>query len=168
MDRVLLGAGGTGRVFQEGDRVIKETPHVPLGRYERQALVELGPLGLAPALHPTDTGSDRELVMEYVAGQTLEKLGTVQPRLAADLGAALAQIHKAGWTHGDVNAGNVLITSGGVIFIDWGTGQPSVDSPLVQQDLQRLVELLVLYGTNSGEDLARLAYRAYAEIRDQI
>ncbi len=135
----LLGRGGQGTVYRGvhptlgRDVVIKVGP--PDAGLRPDRLAEEGRV-LAGLDHPGlirvyDLGVDRGrpfLVMEYVAGRTLEQYARgrrVTPgeaaRLVISLARALAYAHGRGVVHGDVKPANVLIDENGEArLIDFG------------------------------------------------
>lgn len=126
----FIGSGTTSRVEKARDNVIGRT--VALKTFirsfsddlEEQFLQEarlVGQLSHPAIVQLYDVGIDESgtpfLVMEYIAGKTLEqRLGpfslTVQRSCAwaADLAGALAQAHRAGIIHGDIKPGNIFVT----------------------------------------------------------
>lgn len=136
-----LGSGATSRVEMARDNVIGRI--VALKTFvngfgegqEQQFLREAQIIGQVS--HPSivqlyDVGIDERgtpfLVMEYVAGKTLEHHldpSVLTPQRAcawaADLAGALAVAHRAGILHGDVKPGNVLVTPEGKVKLgDFG------------------------------------------------
>jgi len=125
-----IGSGTTSRVERARDNVIGRI--VALKTFidsfgedlEEQFLREaqlVGQLSHPAIVQLYDVGIDEQgrpfLVMEYVAGKTLEDYLesswlTVQRACAwaADLGRALAVAHRTGIIHGDIKPGNIFVT----------------------------------------------------------
>ncbi len=125
-----LGSGATSRVEKARDNVIGRI--VALKTFvngfsegqEQQFLREaqlVGQLSNPSIVQLYDVGIDAQgtpfLVMEYIAGKTLEHHldpSVLTPQRAcawaADLAGALAVAHRAGILHGDVKPGNILVT----------------------------------------------------------
>ena len=125
----LIGSGTTSRVDKARDNVIGRT--VALKTFicafgedlEQQFLHEaqiVGQLSHPAVVQLYDVGFDEQgapyLVMEYVAGETLQRqlessTLTVQRACAwaVELAGALATAHRAGIVHGDVKPGNIFI-----------------------------------------------------------
>jgi serine/threonine-protein kinase len=126
----LIGYGTTSRVDKARDNVIGRT--VALKTFtdsfdqtlEQQFLREaqlVGQLSHPAVVQLYDVGINQLgtpfLVMEYIAGKTLEQRlesSTLTVHCAcawaADLAGALATAHRAGIVHGDVKPGNILVT----------------------------------------------------------
>lgn len=69
------------------------------------------------------------LVSAEVNGSAIDDYRTWALRVAAGIRAALAGVHAAGYTHGDVHPGNVLIDDEGrVTLIDFEMARPVVDA----------------------------------------
>jgi serine/threonine protein kinase len=136
-----LGSGATSCVEMARDNVIGRI--VALKTFvngfgegqEQQFLREaqiIGQLSHPSIVQLYDVGIDERgtpfLVMEYVAGKTLEHHldpSVLTPQRAcawaADLAGALAVAHRAGILHGDVKPGNVLVTPEGKVKLgDFG------------------------------------------------
>jgi serine/threonine protein kinase len=125
-----IGSGTTSRVEKARDNVIGRTVAIKTfvrsftddleDQFLREAQL-VGQLSHPAIVQLFDVGIDEQgtpfLVMEYVAGKTLEqRLGpfalTVQRSCAwaADLAGALALAHRSGIIHGDIKPGNIFVT----------------------------------------------------------
>jgi serine/threonine protein kinase len=125
-----IGSGATSRVDKARDNVIGRTVALKTFIYafgedlEQQFLREariVGQLSHPAVVQLYDVGIDERaapyLVMEYIAGETLqrhlESSALTVPRACAwavDLAGALVTAHRAGIVHGDVKPGNIFIT----------------------------------------------------------
>ena len=126
----LIGTGTTSRVDKARDNVIGRIVALKTFIYafgedlEQQFLREaqiVGQISHPAVVQLYDVGIDERgapyLVMEYVAGETLQRhlessTLTVQRACAwaADLARALSTAHRAGIVHGDVKPGNIFIS----------------------------------------------------------
>ena len=125
-----IGTGTTSRVERARDNVIGRTVALKTfihsfdedleGQFLREAQL-VGQLSHPAIVQLYDVGINAEgtpfLVMEYVAGKTLEEhleshSLTLQQACtwAADLARALALAHRTGMIHGDIKPGNVFVT----------------------------------------------------------
>ncbi len=125
-----LGSGATSRVEKARDNVIGRIVALKtfvngFGEGQEQLFLReaqiIGQLSNPSIVQLYDVGIDAQgtpfLVMEYIAGKTLEhhldpSVLTTQRACAwaADLAGALAVAHRAGILHGDVKPGNILVT----------------------------------------------------------
>jgi len=124
-----IGSGTTSRVDKARDKIIGRTVALKTFIYafgedlEQQFLHEaqiVGQLSHPAVVQLYDVGIDERgapyLVMEYIAGETLQRqlessTLTVQRACAwaVELAGALATAHRAGIVHGDVKPGNIFI-----------------------------------------------------------
>jgi serine/threonine-protein kinase len=140
----VIGRGGMSTVYRATDQSLGRTVAVKIllavlaeqdptyaARFEREAKA-------AAALHnPSvvtvyDTGTDdgsQYIVMEYVAGRSLEQIlrdeGTLDvaqaTRIAAAVADALASAHTAGILHRDIKPANVMVADDGAVkVLDFG------------------------------------------------
>jgi serine/threonine-protein kinase len=143
LDR-LLGRGGMASVWRGHDRVLDRPVAVKLlsdsiasdpeylARFRREAKVaaSLSHPNLVRVFDFAETGERPYLVMELVPGANLGALTARgeevdRGRLARQLLAALAHIHRAGIVHRDVKPQNVLLEAGGnAKLIDFGIALP--------------------------------------------
>jgi eukaryotic-like serine/threonine-protein kinase len=150
-----LGRGGMGTVYKAVDETLDRevaikvlNPEVADSkimirfRAEATALARLNHPEIATIYELFRSETDLLMVMEFVRGETLDKmsyrLGPLPPERAAYLIdkvlAALAHAHRAGIVHCDMKPANVMVTEhGGVKIMDFGVarvrgaGNPTVD-----------------------------------------
>jgi serine/threonine-protein kinase len=140
-----VGEGGFGSVYRAWDSELERElavkilhPRVANAQLRSRLLLE--GRALARVRHPNvvsvlgvESHGDRVgLCMEFVHGETLTSVlgrhGTLNAREAALIGEdvcrALAAVHRAGFVHRDVKAGNVIREDAGrIVLMDFGTGQ---------------------------------------------
>ncbi len=152
----VIGRGGMGTVYRAVDLVLKRSVAVKMlpgpladqdptsvARFEREARAA------AALSHPAvvavyDTGADettRFIVMELVAGRSLEAVlndeGPLDPDRAAAIAArvadALAAAHAAGIVHRDIKPANVMVAEdGSVRVLDFGIARVMDGTTLTQ------------------------------------
>src|SRR5262245_42152819 len=138
----LLGAGGMGIVYKARDTrlnrpvAIKVLPPDRVSDPERKRRFIQEARAASALNHPNiitihDIGSKKGIdfiVMEYVAGKTLDRLiprkGMRQAetlKLAVQMADALTKAHSAGIIHRDLKPSNVMVTEDGVVkVLDFG------------------------------------------------
>src|ERR1700680_5063168 len=141
----LLGAGGMGEVYRTRDTRLQRTVAIKVlpahlsSNPELRARFEQEAKSISALQHPNicvvhDIGSQDGvdfMVMEYVAGQTLDKLipagglATDQAvRYATQVADALARAHAAGIVHRDLKPANIIVSEDGrVKLLDFGLGK---------------------------------------------
>lgn len=134
----VIGSGGMATVWRAHDRKLErmvalKRPHpVPAGDPRQDRLAREAQLS-ASINHPHlvtvhDAGSDGEglyLVMELVNAPSLADAKGRLTRgqiieVGAQIGRALAAVHRAGVVHRDVKPGNILLAGGGAKLTDFG------------------------------------------------
>jgi eukaryotic-like serine/threonine-protein kinase len=138
----LLGQGGMGTVYNAVDEILDRDVAIKvlnaelanaetIARFRTEAitLAKLNHPGIATIHELFQSDAELFMVMEYVRGETLDKLcerlGTVPPNQAAHLIdqilLALVHAHRAGIVHRDMKPANVMISDVGYVKImDFG------------------------------------------------
>jgi hypothetical protein len=138
----LLGAGGMGEVYSARDTRLQRTVAIKVlpvhlsSNPELHARFEQEAKSISALQHPNicvvhDIGSQDGvdfMVMEYVAGQTIDKLippggmATDQAlRYATQVADALARAHAAGIVHRDLKPTNIMVNESGLVkVLDFG------------------------------------------------
>jgi serine/threonine-protein kinase len=138
----VLGQGGCataylGRHRDTGREVAIKVPHRHLlqdeefkARFHREA--SLGALldhpRIVPILDPGPQGGDPWLVMPFIRGLTLDvhlerKVRLEAPeaiRIGAEINEAISFAHSRGVVHRDLKPGNIMLTDGGAMVMDFG------------------------------------------------
>lgn len=140
-----LGRGAMGTVFRAVDETLGREVAIKvlnpefagsrfIQRFQTEAttLARLNHPGIATLYELFQSGPDLLMVMEFVRGETLEKVadraGALAPERAAHIIdkvlAALAYAHQAGVVHCDIKPANVMVTQhGGVKVMDFGVAR---------------------------------------------
>jgi tRNA A-37 threonylcarbamoyl transferase component Bud32 len=117
---------------------------------EWRALAALHEAGL-PVPEPLALGAlpdgDRLLAMTWIDGVPFEAaLRAASPAarraLLAALGAVVARVHAAGWVHGDLHPGNLLVRAGAPVLLDWQRARRTGSRAARADDLARLEHAL--------------------------
>ncbi len=137
-----LGAGGSGVVYEANDTllqrpVVLKMLHTGLLTAEQMRSTVLREARLASAIeHPNvcaiyevgESGDEAYIAMQYVPGQSLDKLierGPASPQLVLSVGIQIADglqaAHALGIFHRDLKPQNVMLTDGGLVkILDFG------------------------------------------------
>jgi len=119
-----------------GRHALRERIKARLGRSQAErewrALGAMRRAGLpvpAPLAFGTLADGDHVLVMEYVAGRAFDEWLRSEPAALhttlAKLGRLVSAIHRAGWIHGDLHVGNLLVSQNELVLIDWQHAAPT-------------------------------------------
>ena len=149
-----LGAGGAGEVYRAEDRTLGRIVALKFLRLSEAREAVLAEARAAAAfnhpsiavIHEIVDGQRPCIVMEYVAGETIEERVARGPvpvaqtvDLACQIGSALAAAHTDDRSHGDLTSANVKITPDGrAKLLDFGlsrgrdSGGPSTEANLPQ------------------------------------
>ena len=107
-------------------------------------------------------GGELVIATRFLEGRTLKQTLVERPRggraPANAVGALVASLHAAGWTHGDLHHGNLLVGAGGVWLLDLQAALPLRTSAARWRDLGELDHSLE--GSLSLADRVRLRSRA--------
>ena len=140
-----LGSGGTGTVYRAFDETLErevaikvlnqgQTDPKILKRFRAEAttLAKLNHPAIATIYELLQCDDELLIVMEFVRGETLERLalrmGLLTPEQAVfvvdGVLSALAHTHRAGIVHCDIKPANIIVTAqGGVKIMDFGTAR---------------------------------------------
>lgn len=144
-------------------------------RTEARLLQEARRIGLrVPLIYDLDP-EENHLVLEHVRGPRFkEHFARAGPkerlRLARELGAAVALLHRHDLVHGDLTTSNILLTPQGLCFLDLSMGERSEELEAKGVDLHLLIEAFHSAHPECGRELDaalssyRRAYRDGARV----
>ena len=155
--------------FARGRHRVREAVKRALGlqaaRREWRALVSLHARGVVvpePLALAALEGGDFVIATRFVAGRTLKQTFAEQPTgrraLLHAVGDLVASLHAAGWAHGDLHHGNLLVGTGGVWLVDLQAALPLRATAARSRDLGELDHSLA--GSLSLAERVRLRARA--------
>jgi serine/threonine protein kinase/formylglycine-generating enzyme required for sulfatase activity/dienelactone hydrolase len=173
----LLGAGGMGEVYRALDTRLQRTVAIKVlpahlsSNPELHARFVQEAKSISGLQHPNicvvhDIGSQDGvdfMVMEYVAGQTLDKLippggmATDQAiKYAIQVANALARAHAAGIVHRDLKPANIMVDDSGLVkVLDFGLAKLAPGSAMSGEDAT-----MATMATTPGMIVGTLAYMA--------
>lgn len=152
-------------------RVLKAYPAEPQWverlRYVAKAFHALSEIGISPRpiIGGVTVSSRSEpvayLVVDHRVGRPLDEMiqnkrWTVlrARKLVVAVAEAVAQIHEAGWSMGDFEAGqNIVLYEGKPLFIDIGLADDLDPGPFHQEDFECLASIALKLGERCGDDL---------------
>lgn len=162
-DVVFLKRFGPGR--HRVREAVKRALGLAAARREWRALVSLHARGVKvpePLALAALEGGELVIATRFLEGRTLKQTLAERPggrrALANSVGDLVASLHAAGWTHGDLHHGNLLVGAGGVWLLDLQAALPLRGAAARWRDLGELDHSLV--GSLSLADRVRLRARA--------
>jgi serine/threonine-protein kinase len=145
--RKKLGSGGMGEVYLAFDRIVQQAVALKIVREDakmpgdeeamRQEAVLARSVGHPNVCRVHDLSASEFgpiIVMEYIRGETLHvhiRKSRAQGgfkhdefrKIASEISAGLAAIHREGLVHGDLKPGNVMVTEEKAVILDFGFAQ---------------------------------------------
>lgn len=146
-------------------------------------MYDLDGLGGAPKLYAV--AKDRPMIiMEYVDGLTVEKLVYNSDKKQKQLLISVmrktvdrvCELHEAGYTHGDIHEGNILVckttqSEADVRLIDFGLCSQMPENELKYQkiigDINDIMILLRTVGLLDGDEVKAMAFLVFRYVTDQ-
>lgn len=150
---VAKGNYGDVRFNADGTRAVKllltddKGKAGEFGPYELELARKMGELGHSPKVH---SASDKHIEMDVAKGKPLWKgygRGEGEPVMnaaqAKQAAAAIQDLHKMGYFHGDMHALQFLVDGSNVRLVDYGLSGPVSSNPArVMQDLNKIAKLV--------------------------
>jgi eukaryotic-like serine/threonine-protein kinase len=171
MIQCLLGEGGMGEVYRALDTRLQRTVAIKVLLEHLSSDPELHPrfqreAKFVSALkHPNicvvyDIGSQDGvdfMVMEYIAGRTLDKLippgglsASLAMNYAVQIAEALSSAHAAGVIHRDLKPSNIIVEESGLVkVLDFGLAKLATPAPLSDADRTSLSIPGLIVGTTA-------------------
>jgi len=146
----LLGEGQYGQVLMspDGTRAVKELlDGRQFGQYEIELACKMGELGHSPRVFSAtesfiemEVAPGRPLWSQYRRGEDEPVMNTAQ---AAKVAAALHDLHRLGFAHGDLHPLQLICHDDDVKIVDFGLSVRHCDQPVkVMQDLNKVNALV--------------------------
>lgn len=146
----LIGEGNYGQVYlsPDGNRAVKELLRGRrFGPHEVELATRMGELGHSPRVF---SSTETALEMEIAPGTTLwadyaraEDEPVMTAAQAAKVAAALHDLHKMGYAHGDLHALQFRVDGDNVKMLDYGLSVPHSERPVkALHDLNKIRSLV--------------------------
>ncbi len=172
------GHYGCIRISPDGTRAVKELfPSADgeageFGPYEVELAITMGELGHSPRVH---LASHSYLEMDLVTGAPLwasykpeDDEPVMNATQATKLAAALKDLHRMGYCHGDLHVRQVLVDGDNVHLVDYGSVRPLCERPVKSlHDLNKVAALANWANDElAGDPYIRLLNRHLTRYRD--
>jgi tRNA A-37 threonylcarbamoyl transferase component Bud32 len=152
-NEVKRGNYGVVSISPDGTRAVKELltgkdgKKGEFGEFEVQLAKKMGELGHSPRIYKA---TDKALEMDVAKGKPLWEgysRGKDEPMMnatqATKAAAAIRDLHKLGFAHGDMHALQFLVDGNNVKLVDYGLSVPTSKQPVrVLQDLSKINSLI--------------------------
>lgn len=151
-EQINEGHYGCIRISPDGTRAVKELfPGLDgeageFGPHEVELAITMGELGHSPRVH---RATNSHLEMDLLSGQPLwasykpeEDEPVMTSAQTRKLAAALKDLHRLGYCHGDLHVRQVLIAGDEVKLVDFGSARPLSERPVkCLHDLNKVAAL---------------------------